>query len=82
LSVSTTGACQERDDHGRAAIDAGVRVEVRTGFDRAWVRGFEVVTAAAEGYRLRRLSDGAELPVTFTPDDVRREPLDGDRRWS
>jgi hypothetical protein len=25
------------------------------------------------GYRLKRLSDGMELPTEFTPEDVRRE---------
>jgi hypothetical protein len=55
------------------SLTSGTKVEVRTGFDRSWARGFEVVDACAEGYRLRRLSDGRELPATFAPGDVRRE---------
>ena len=51
----------------------GTKVEVRTGFERAWARGFEVLDACETGYRLRRLSDGRELPATFQVDDVRRE---------
>ena len=51
----------------------GTKVEVRTGFDRSWARGFEVLDACELGYRLRRLSDGRELPATFGVDDVRRE---------
>ena len=50
----------------------GTTVEVRRRFDRAWARGFEVASASDEGYRLRRQSDGAVLPVSFPPDDVRR----------
>ena len=81
LSVSTARVSQERDDRGRVVIDAGTRVEVRTGFDRAWAKGFEVLAAAAEGYRLRRLSDGRELPHTFPADDVRRERRDANMWW-
>jgi hypothetical protein len=51
----------------------GTKVEVRTGFDRSWARGFEVLTAADGGYQLRRLSDGRVLPTTFEVADVRRE---------
>ncbi len=54
-------------------IEPGVRVEVRTAFDRAWARGFEVGSVTADGYRLLRLSDGRELPATFPVADVRRE---------
>lgn len=51
----------------------GTRVEVRTQFERTWVRGFEVVTGHEDGYRIRRLSDGRELPTLLARDDVRRE---------
>jgi len=50
----------------------GTSVEVRRRFDQAWARGFEVASASDDGYRLRRQSDGAVLPVSFPPDDVRR----------
>lgn len=49
----------------------GTKVEVRRRFDAHWARGFEVVSATPAGYRVRRLSDGAELPVEFDEDDVR-----------
>ena len=49
----------------------GDKVEVRTRFDARWARGFEVTEADEEGVRVRRLSDGEELPVTFAPEDVR-----------
>ena len=52
---------------------AGDKVEVRRRFDDKWARGFEVVEATDDGYRLRRLSDGVELPTTFATGDVRKE---------
>jgi hypothetical protein len=55
------------------AGQAGERVEVRSRFDGHWARGFEIVSGDAEGYRVRRLSDGSELPVVFTVDEVRPE---------
>jgi len=53
-------------------IELGASVEVRRRFDQAWARGFEVASAAEDGYRLRRCSDGALLPVSFPAVDVRR----------
>jgi hypothetical protein len=55
------------------ALEVGTRVEVRKRFDASWARGFEVVDQSEQGYRLRRLSDGSELPLVFDPDDVRPE---------
>lgn len=54
-------------------IPVGVRVEVRRRFDAKWARGFEVMELRSGLYRLRRVSDGAVLPVLFAADDVRRE---------
>ncbi len=54
-------------------LQPGRRVEVRSRFERSWARGFEVAEATADGYRIRRLSDGAVLPVVFDAQDVRRE---------
>ena len=62
-------------------LAAGTKVEVRMTYDRSWARGFEVVTASADGYRLRRLSDGAELPAVFASDDIRRERRDANMWW-
>lgn len=58
-------------------------MEVRTGFDRSWASGFEIAAfdPKADAYRLRRLSDGAELPVTFPADDVRRARRDNSLWW-
>ena len=49
----------------------GTRVEVRSRFRRDWVRGFEVAVIEGLGYRLRRVSDNALLPVVFARDDLR-----------
>lgn len=65
------GAPPHSDD---GPLPPGARVEVRTRFDnRRWARGFEVISAEPDGYLLRRLSDGMELPVLFSHHDLRRE---------
>ena len=51
----------------------GTRVEVRTGFDRTWVNGFEVEAVTDTGYRVRRRSDDEVRPVELPHADVRRE---------
>ncbi len=54
-------------------LPPGTKVEVRRKLDNKWARGFEVVEPTPDGYRLRRLSDGEEMPVAFTADIVRKE---------
>ena len=55
----------------------GTRVEVRSRFEAAWSRGFEVAECVGEErhwqYRVRRRSDGSILPVLFEEDDLREE---------
>ena len=60
-------------------LQPGTRVEVRSRFDSKWARGFEITELIGEQYRLRRLSDGTELPVSFAGADVR--PQTSDNRW-
>lgn len=55
----------------RSTLTVGTRVEVRSAFE--WAGGFAVAAVVDDGYRLRRRSDGVELPATFPPDDVRRD---------
>ncbi|MCU1352038.1 MAG: hypothetical protein JWM05_1247 [Acidimicrobiales bacterium] len=57
----------------RGSLLPGVRVEVRTGFDRSWAPGFTVEQVTDSGYQLRRRTDGEVLPAIFSFDDVRRE---------
>ncbi len=54
-------------------LEPGTRVEVRDRFRGSWARGFELAEVDEGGLRVRRLSDGAVLPVVFDPDDVRVE---------
>lgn len=63
-------------------MEPGTRVEVRSRFDRAWARGFEIAEVVPDpddpdveglAYRLRRRSDGQVLPAIFAEDDVREE---------
>ncbi len=56
-------------------LPTGTVVEVRRRFDNAWARGFAVCEHTTGGYRLRRLSDGAILPVAFPHAEVRQAPL-------
>lgn len=51
----------------------GTRVEVRRRFDDSFAKGFEIAEVLADGFRVRRLSDGSVLPVAFSADDVRKE---------
>ena len=61
---------------GTGPLQRGTNVEVRCSFDGAWSTGFEIeqsVTRGTEdliGYRLKRLSDGALLPIIFPVEDV------------
>ena len=46
-------------------------VEVRNHFDGRWARGFEITGTTPEGYLVRRVSDGRELPTVFDHHEVR-----------
>lgn len=49
----------------------GERVAVRTRYNGSWADGFEIVSIEDGGYRVRRTSDGAVLPVTTPANDLR-----------
>jgi hypothetical protein len=53
------------------SLTVGTPVEVWNRFESSFVPGFEVSDDVENGYRLRRTSDGVELPVTFSAEDVR-----------
>ena len=55
----------------RTSLRAGTRVEVATHFTGSWTGGFEVVGLDPNGYRVRRLSDGALIPNDFDLSEVR-----------
>lgn len=54
-------------------LEAGTRVEVRTGFDRSWAPGFAIEAVTEHGYTVRRRSDDELLPVAIAFADVRKE---------
>lgn len=54
-------------------LPQGTPVQVRDRFEFAFRSGFEVSSATETGYRLRRRSDGVELPADFAVNDVRPE---------
>ena len=52
-------------------MQVGDRVEVHTRFDGSWCGGFEIADLARDGYRVRRISDGALLPGYTSAADLR-----------
>jgi len=54
-----------------AVLPCGTRVRVRNSFG-SWAGGFEVVSVDRAGYLLRRISDGALLPMPIVATDVRQ----------
>jgi hypothetical protein len=57
----------ENDD----VLRPGTSVEVANAFLGTWAGGFEVVDSGDWGYRVRRASDAAVLPVSFALSRVR-----------
>lgn len=64
------------------ALAAGTRVDVRSRYVGSWSRGFEVAERVDQnGYRVRRVSDGAVLPDLFDEDELRPERRRSDFWW-
>ena len=63
------------NEHTAGRLPLGTPVQVRDRFEFAFRSGFEVIRSSAAGYRLRRRSDGVELPVDFQADEVRAESV-------
>ncbi len=55
-------------------LPVGAPVMVRTRYLGSWTGGFVVAERLEDGYRLRRLSDGSELPHWFGFAAVRPDP--------
>jgi len=64
-------------EQGSFVMQVGQRVEVHNRFNDSWSQGFEVDGVTGEGYRLRRLSDGALLPILTSEADVRSASAPG-----
>ena len=58
----------------RQGWGAGTRVQVRNRFNRRWSSGFVIAEDDRDAVRIRRVSDNAELPVSFEPTEIRPEP--------
>ena len=53
------------DTERQSELMPGTQVEVLNGFQHSWSPGFEVAAVDQRGYRVRRRSDGAVLPVVM-----------------
>ena len=49
----------------------GESVDVHTKYNDSWSSGFEIAAVVAEGYRVRRVSDGSLLPGFTSEHDIR-----------
>ena len=49
----------------------GTEVEVLTRYERHWTTGFEIAAVDDDGFLLRRHSDGAVLPASFSASELR-----------
>jgi len=59
------------DLYAADVLPAGTRVRVRNTLG-SWAGGFEVVGVDRAGYLLRRISDGALLPMPIVASEVRK----------
>jgi hypothetical protein len=55
-------------------MQVGAPVEVHTSFTDSWAAGFEIAEVQEDGFAVRRTSDGALLPHTTSPTDLRSVP--------
>ena len=67
------------DEYDTTWLPQGTPVQVRDRFEFAFRSGFEVSETTDVGYRLRRRSDGVELPTEFSVKDVRPDSIE--RSW-
>ena len=61
------------------ALAVGTPVMVRTRYLGSWAGGFVVAEVVEGGYRLRRLSDGSQVPHEFDFGAVRADTDASDR---
>ena len=64
-------------EHGKSdphIIQPGTPVDIHIQYDGSWSHGFEVaeIMEAEGAYRLRRISDGSDLPGWFAAQGVRK----------
>ena len=52
-------------------LSTGTEVEVLTRYERHWTTGFEIASVHDDRFLLRRHSDGAVLPASFSANQLR-----------
>jgi hypothetical protein len=52
-------------------LSTGTEVEVLTHYEHRWASGFEIASVDEAGFQLRRHSDGAVLPASFSANEIR-----------
>jgi hypothetical protein len=52
-------------------LRTGTQVEVLTRYERHWASGFEIASVDRDRFQLRRHSDGAVLPASFSANELR-----------
>lgn len=55
-------------------MNVGEPVELYSALEEIWADGFEIAEVRRGGYGVRRLSDGAVIPNTTSPGDLRAAP--------
>ena len=65
----------------RGRLEVGTSVAVRNRFVGSWRGGFEVVEQVGDGYRIKRVSDGAILPDVIGGDEVRSDRHNHNVLW-
>jgi len=65
----------ESQHPAQPGLTEGSPIEVVSRFDEHWASGFEVAELHADGCRVRRVADGAVLPVDFAYVDVRPDRI-------
>ncbi len=53
------------------SLRTGTEVEVLTRYEGHWASGFAIASVDQDRFRLRRHSDGAVLPVSFSASQIR-----------
>jgi hypothetical protein len=59
------------DTGANVLLLTGTEVEVLTRYEQRWTTGFEIAAVDDEGFQLRRHSDGAVLPASFSAREIR-----------
>jgi hypothetical protein len=63
-------------DEATVVLSTGTEVEVLTRYEHHWTTGFEIAAVDEDDrFQLRRHSDGAVLPTSFSASEIRPRVL-------